>query len=172
MMSDNNLKAVLRRTVPGLIGSLLVASAIPFGLVLFMMVRIGYSWPTSLMAAALFPLGILAYAAYKLVPLATKLRSPPESMEGLSEEQWRERLDAMDEEMISSGRMTRAELDQIRSEAMARAEENANWLKAELEKASTDADRDRIMEEFNRRIRITAHSFRTAASDPERLPER
>lgn len=155
-MIDNDPQALLRRATIRLIASLIVACAIPFALLLFMMVRMGYSWATSLMAAVLFPLLLLAFTAYKLVPLLPKFRRSAQSSEGLTDAQWRERLDAMTEEMISSGRMTREELDQIRSEAKARVEENMSWLTAELEKASTDADRERVMEEFNRRAGISS----------------
>lgn len=52
--------------------------------------------------------------------------------------------------------ITRAELDKIHSDAKARAEENMTWFMTELEKASTDADRERITKEFNRRVGISS----------------
>lgn len=155
-MTDHDPQALLRRATVRLIASLLVVCAIPVALLLLLMTRMGYSWATSLMAAILVPLAMLVFAAYKLGPLLTKLKRPAQSLEGLSEPERRKRLDAMAEDMIASGRMTRAELDQIRSDAKARAEEDMNWLKAELDKASTDTERDRVMEEFSRRAGISS----------------
>jgi len=86
-MTDNDPKALLRRAVSRLIVPLLAACAVPFALLLFLMRQIGYAWTTSLMAATLLPLAMLAFAAYKLVPLLAKLGRPAQPPEQLSDEE-------------------------------------------------------------------------------------
>lgn len=137
--------------------ALLLLGVVPFLGLLFLLLRAGYSWPVSLLLAGIFPVGLTVSVVLKVRTGLARLRGaadqPIESPQTMDEAvAW----------LIEKGYLSREEVERSKADATIRVKALMEWFNAEFDKANTDADRARVVEELERRVK----SAQPASSRP------
>jgi hypothetical protein len=133
--------------------ALIAVCAIPFAFLLFILRQSGYSWTSSLALAALFPACVLASFALKLRAVIAELRTAVDRPVKANGEEETHRVQQAVKRLIAEGYLNRGELEKSKQAAHAKPPALRSWFKADLDKAQTHADRERVMKEVQRRMK-------------------